>query len=343
MWTTNLFSLVIALLGLSWSCIGLYRFFALSKGYVASLNERSSHTVSTPTGAGIIFILLWFGLLAYQCWYELFDGSLAIVFLPALLLAYVGMKDERENLSAKTRFIVQSLAAAFSLCVLGDLGITTIWGWPIPFGIILVISFVSILWMINLVNFMDGTDGLAGSGCAIVFGVVGYLLWEREAYELAIMLIGMSALLCGFLIWNWPRARIFMGDSGSGALGFIMVVFAFITQKYLQFPITVWLILSSCFWFDATITLLRRFCAGEKWQCAHKKHAYQRLVQAGWSHHHVLLAFIVLNAAMGGLGIWAYHNPVLLPAAFGISVCLLMSVYLLIELKKPMFSTWYKV
>jgi len=149
-----------------------------------------------------------------------------------------------------------------------------------------IIALISIVWLTNLYNFLDGIDGYAGSQTVIV----GLGLFLFSSNPLGLVLVVGSL---GFLLFNWDKATIFMGDVGSATLGFIIAIFIF--SDIGTGNIYIWLITLSLFWIDATATLIRRYIAGESISLAHRKHAYQRLVQAGWTHSRVVIFATVFN------------------------------------------------
>jgi Fuc2NAc and GlcNAc transferase len=195
--------------------------------------------------------------------------------------------------------------------------------------------------MTNLFNFMDGSDGMAAQEALYFFTIGGYFLFQHQAIELAALSWGLSALLAGFLVWNWPVARIFMGDSGSYFLGFSIAMFAIIGHKYFQISLVVWGILTSLFWFDATVTLIRRILNRDQWRKPHRLHAYQRLIQYGWSHQTVLILAICINALLSGLAYFAFQQPQLEMFSFYIALIVLTLLYLFVEFMKPMYRAWY--
>jgi len=144
------------------------------------------------------------------------------------------------------------------------------------------------VWFINLFNFMDGVDGFASTQAIIISAVAFIFTWDLST----ILLI---ACITGFLYWNWPGAKIFMGDVGSTQLGFILVVSGIYFHNIVEFSIMNWIMLASPFWFDATLTLFRRIKNGERLSEAHRKHAYQRIVRAGFSHEKVNIFLILIN------------------------------------------------
>lgn len=262
----------------------IIRSYALKKAIFDIPNERSSHTIPTPRGGGVaIIIVFYIGLLYFQ---ENIDAQLLYALLCALPIALIGFLDDMFTLSSKIRFFVQSVSAGMALYLLG--GVTSIdfivfefHGWWIN-----VIAFFTIVWLTNLYNFLDGIDGYAGAE-AVMVGL-GLFLFFHNPLGLVIV-----AACLGFLLFNWHQASIFMGDVGSATLGFIFAVFVFYDTSHGN--IYIWLILLSLFWFDATLTLIRRYLNNEPITYAHKKHGYQRLVQSGWTHDKVVWFALIYN------------------------------------------------
>ncbi|MEO5702713.1 MAG: glycosyltransferase family 4 protein [Gammaproteobacteria bacterium] len=276
---------------------GLTRRHALRKGMIDMPNQRSSHTVPTARGGGLAIAMTFVGaILGLQI-----TGVIASDIAWALtgggaLIAVTGWIDDRINVPISWRFLAHFVAAFWALFWLGgmaslQLGSVTIsWGWP---G--WIVAAVGIVWLTNLYNFMDGIDGLAGMQ-AVVTGIGGGLLLGLSgAYELALASLVLAAASAGFLTWNWPPARVFMGDVGSGLLGFSFAVLAIASEKSGALPVLGWTILLAIFVMDATFTLLRRMVHKEAWLQAHCTHAYQRVVQLGASHLQVTLSILFLN------------------------------------------------
>jgi Fuc2NAc and GlcNAc transferase len=236
-------------------------------------NDRSSHTIPTPRGGGLAIVLCFFaGIILLHphptpLTYALLTGS--------TMIALIGYIDDHRALSAKIRFAVHILAA-----------ITGMYFLNLPFWTLLPIA-----WCINLYNFMDGIDALASlQGLFVSLAAAGTLLYLGDITTAKICFT-LAATLTGFLCWNWPPARIFMGDVGSGTLGFIFAMLIFSGTL----PLTFWFILMAVFICDATFTLLRRMLGGEKWYSAHRSHAYQRFVQRGYSHKQVAMGILLFN------------------------------------------------
>ena len=264
-------------------------------------NERSLHTCPTPRSGGVaIFIALaaavgfWApGAVLTSLFYGLGAG---VVFVAAL-----SFLDDRKGLSVALRLPGHLLAATF--LVIGGLYLAEfslpglVWEWPKWLGMLLSLLFL--VWMINLYNFMDGMDGFAAGMAVIGFGtfaLLGYLAGNSVFLTLNLIIVAAAA---GFLLFNFPPARIFMGDTGSALLGLSAGGLSIYGAHEGVFPFWVALLVFSPFTVDATVTLLRRLSRGERvWQ-AHKSHYYQRLVQSGWGHRKTVLHEYVLMLACG--------------------------------------------
>ncbi len=264
--------------------------YALKKSVMDIPNERSSHTVPTPRGGGAaIIIVFYIGVFYFR---ESIDIKLFYALLCGVPVALIGLMDDIFTLSSKLRFLIQSISTGTALYFLGgvtyiDLMLFEFQGWWLN-----IVAFLAIVWLTNLYNFLDGIDGYAGSE-AVIGGLGLFLLFN---HPLGLVIV---AAALGFLIFNWHQASIFMGDIGSTTLGFIFAVFVFTDTGHGS--IYVWLVLLSLFWFDATLTLIRRYLNGERISQAHKKHAYQRLVQSGWRHDKVAGYALLFNLLFLGL------------------------------------------
>lgn len=262
------------------------RHIARKKELLDHPNARSSHTRPTPKGGGLAIMVTFYAALAYLYTEAMLDPKLFFALLSALPVVIISLIDDIYPLSARLRLGIQLLSAAIALYALG--GVETLDLSRFSFSGIwlnLVALFV-IVWMSNLYNFIDGIDGYAASQ-AIIVGLGAYLLLDSFSGLL------VAAASAGFLLFNWHKASIFMGDVGSAPLGFIFAVLMLYDAGTPNF--LAWMMLLSLFWFDATLTLLRRLKRGEKLSVAHKKHAYQRLTQVGYSHDKVVLLSIGIN------------------------------------------------
>lgn len=329
------------LFGLSWAGIGIFRWYAVDKGMIDYPNARSSHIAPTPRGGGVVFFIGWLILIGTLYYYGIVNKNYLWLFSPAACMGLLGFWDDYKELSTGLRFLIQCLVAAASLFLLGEGGMMVMPWLSFPLPLCFLFMIFVIVWIVNLYNFMDGADGIAASEGLIIFAVGGYLLFQYHAYELATLAWGLAALIAGFLTWNWPTARIFMGDCGSYFLGFMVSLYALISYKQFNMPLMIWVILTALFWFDTTITLLRRMLAGDNWQKPHRKHAYQRLIQAGWSHQKVLIAIWGVNAILSYLAWLVHRDPKLTVFALCVTVTFLSCLYLLVEIAKPMYKTWH--
>jgi len=222
------------------------------------------------------------------------------VMAAAASVAVVSLLDDLYELSAWMRLPIHMLAAI--LILLG--GIALPWGWP---G--WIISLLGIVWMLNLYNFMDGMDGFAGGMTVAGFAFLGVVGWWGGAQTYALYCWTVAAGALGFLMFNFPPARIFMGDVGSATLGLLVAGFSLCVVHDGLFPLWFPLLVFSPFVVDATVTLIRRMLHKEKvWQ-AHRTHYYQRLVQAGWGHKKTVLAEYALMLGTGLSAIVMLSHP----------------------------------
>lgn len=279
---------------------GLVRRLALRGALLDIPNQRSSHMTPTPRGGGVAivgaFLLGGVGLAAISPAGS--AGFTALLLFTSLLVAGIGLWDDLRQLSAKQRILVHLLAAVLLVWGLGREGLCgpvsgQLWLLRLLGGLLLVLA---VVWALNLFNFMDGIDGLAG-GEAVFVAVGGALLLSLGGGSLEMVLLLLLAAAClGFLVWNWPPARIFMGDVGSGFLGFVLAALALRTAIFRDdLPLAAWLILPGVFLADATITLLRRMARGERWYNAHRSHAYQHAAVRYGRHRPVTMAAMAIN------------------------------------------------
>lgn len=259
-------------------------------------NSRSSHTAATPRGGGVGIVLVFLATVLFF-W---MSGRIrpewgGAFFVGGALVAVVGFMDDVLGLPAPARASIHILAG---LWVIWRLHVPQTlresdlqnWVWPAA-----VICLMALVWLTNLFNFMDGIDGLAGTEAVFVASSQAVLLSVNGFHDLSSISWAIAAAVLGFLVWNWPPAKIFMGDVGSGFLGFIFGVLAICGASYgLKYLIACFILLLA-FVADATITLLRRMSLGGKWYKAHRTHAYQRAARKYQSHRLVTLAVLALD------------------------------------------------
>lgn len=308
------------------------RSYALRTDLLDVPNARSSHTQPTPRSGGIAiasvsllgFAVLYFTrVLDQDLFYALLVGGGAI--------ALVGYIDDRRHLSAKVRLLVHLGAALWGLLWLGmgEIG-TEEFAAPSWFSYLL--GMIGIAWLLNLFNFMDGIDGIAASEAAFVTlsGVLLAVVGGKDTGVAAAAFVLGTACL-GFLAWNWPPAKIFMGDVGSGYIGFVIALLTIAAGRGDPSSLLAWLILSGVFVTDATVTLLRRLLRGERVYQAHRSHGYQWLARRWSSHKRVTVAVILINfawllpCAVAAL-LWPHAAPVIAIAAFSPLIALALGV-----------------
>lgn len=277
---------------------GLLRRYALRVRLLDIPNPRSSHSIPTPRGGGLAVVLIFVLGVCLLAWENSVPASLLpLVLQPCVLVATVGWLDDHRSLPAPVRLLVHLLAAGLALLLLPGLPVLPLFyeqiplaAWSYPFLLI------GLVWVVNLNNFMDGIDGIASVEAISVTAGAAVILWlNGGAVSLVLLLVLLAAAVSGFLAWNWPPAKIFMGDACSGFLGMAIGVFAFIASARGGINLWSWLILYGVFAVDATYTLLRRFVGGEKLHEAHRSHAYQILARRWQSHLKVTLLVLAVN------------------------------------------------
>jgi Fuc2NAc and GlcNAc transferase len=305
---------------------GLVRAYALRTSLLDLPNERSLHRTPTPRGGGVAIVVVTLGaLVGLAAGGVVSTGAAWTLGAGGALVAAVGWLDDRRGVRAPVRALVHAAAAAWAAA--------WIWGEPTPAAIL---GAVGIVWAINFYNFMDGIDGLAAAEAVTVGAIGGALLLVAGDAALAIVPLIVAAAAAGFLGWNWEPARIFMGDVGSGFLGYVFGALALLSHRSGAVPLTLWLLLLGVFLFDATITLLRRMARGERWYQAHRSHAYQRLAQAGLNHAWVTKLVLLVNLALGALAWLAQTRRLTTGAAVLAGTVMLAILYLAIERRRPM-------
>ena len=252
-------------------------------------NERSLHEIPTPLSGGTAIVITWYIGITILYYFGIIERGLFFALLCGILLAIVSLIDDLTGLKPFIRLIIHFLTAIAAFYFLGGLRPLILPGIDTYFDFLIYpLAIIGMVWFINLFNFMDGVDGFASLEAIIICSVLFTLTWSM----VTLLLI---SCITGFLYWNWPRAKIFMGDVGSTQLGFILVVLGIYFHNIFEFSILNWIMLTSPFWFDATLTLIRRWRNGEKLSEAHRKHVYQRIVQAGFSHEKVNFFLFLIN------------------------------------------------
>ena len=274
-------------------------------------NERSSHTRPTPRGGGLPIIAVALGA---WVWSQGIDGILGgsgilVLVLGAVIVALVSWIDDLQGLSFRQRLGAHLLAGTLVLWnAPPPASVFLPWIGELPLGLLAwPLALVWIAGLTNAFNFMDGIDGIAGMQALFICAVAGWLLWPHAA-TLAGLLWIVAAAAAGFLMWNWAPARIFMGDVGSGFLGFLIAAIAFLTIARGLISLPVWVILWTLFLADTGVALTRRVLRGERWWTAHRSHAYQQLSRQWGSHAKVVITYAVLDLLIIMPGAWFAHT-----------------------------------
>jgi len=326
---------------LSSAGVYFYRLCAIRYQLLDIPNERSMHQTTIPRGAGMVFLLLWSLSLLFLRQQDYLSLQDLLLLLPGgCLVAILGFVDDRYSLSAGKRLMIQCLAAGLFVSTLGDFGSLRLFG-PVPLHLGLLAPILAIfllVWSINAYNFMDGIDGISGVEAISVFGMGAWLFWEQGVRGMGLASWALACIVSGFLLWNWPKAKIFMGDAGSYCLGFAVAAFALIGDQHYGIPLMLWLIIYGVFCFDASATLLRRLYRGEKLSEAHSLHAYQRLQRAGFGGSSILGGLCTVNALLAGIVYSITRHPSLGLAGFLLAVFIVAALYAWIESINPMWS-----
>ena len=293
----TLFLACVVTFSLSWLLTRLMRAWALRANLLDVPNDRSSHSIPTPRGGGVAFVLCFLLAMLLLLWLDvislsLFSASAGMGFFVAVL----GFLDDRYHLSAKWRLACHFLIAAITVYWLLDLTKFTFFQMhPMLAPVAEWVAIFYLVWLLNLFNFMDGLDGLAAAESICICAGAALIYWLNGMSDVLFGPLILVAAVGGFLVCNFPPARIFMGDVGSGFLGYIIGVFS-LQGLMLDSPLFwSWFILSGFFITDATFTLLRRGLRGARLFEAHRSHAYQKAAHHFGEHRIVTTSVIAVN------------------------------------------------
>ena len=254
-------------------------------------NHRSLHVDPIPRAGGLVVLGVALGLVAWRV------PQLRALLALAAGLVVVCAWDDRLGLPVLLRLCVQ-LAVAGAACWLVRESLDATW----------LAATLLVTWAMNLYNFMDGSDGMAGGMAVIGFGALAVAAWWVLPW-LGIACACIAAAALGFLVHNFPPARVFMGDAGSIPLGFLAAMLGIAGSTAKAWPLWFPVLVFSPFVVDATFTLAHRLLRGKRpWQ-AHREHLYQRLARGGWGHLRTALLYYALMAACAGSGLWALGRP----------------------------------
>ena len=269
-----------------------------------SQTSRSLHTGTVSRSGGLaILVALMVSLAVYEGMYK----NILLQLIP--LLALISYIDDRGHIKAIYRLAIHIIISVIFVLVWLSLSKTVSLNeyiWSIGYSTAIRIIALSILlsWAINLYNFMDGMDGFAGGMAVIGFGFMSVLLLMSNNYEDMQLALGVMLSVLGFLMYNFPPARIFMGDTGSTVIGFMMGVIILVSTES-GVPVYLGILVFSPFIVDATVTLLSRIMRRERVWEPHRSHYYQRLVLLGWGHKKTVLLQYFLMFLCGISSVYA--------------------------------------
>lgn len=296
--------------GLALGLTAALRQYALARSMIDIPNGRSSHTVPTPRGGGISIVLGFLIALAWLWSSHSIDNAAFIATAGSgFLVAVIGFMDDHGHIAARWRLVGHFLAAGWVLGWIGGFAPIQIFGASVDLKLVgNILASLYLVWMLNLYNFMDGIDGLASIEALCVCIGAGVLYWINGHGSLVWPPLLLAAAVLGFLFWNFPPAKIFMGDAGSGFLGISLGALSLQAAWIDPGLLWMWLILLGVFIVDATFTLVRRLVQGEKVYEAHRSHAYQYAARRYGRHLPVTLAVTAINV------VWLF------PIAYCVSV-----------------------
>ena len=284
---------------LAWALTRSLRKYALSRSLVDIPNERSSHSIPTPRGGGVAIVISFLIGLLLLLLLKIISINLFLSFAGAgAIVALIGFIDDHGHVAARWRLLAHFSSAIWGLYWLDGLPALELFGTVVNLNWVgHILAIIYLVWLLNLYNFMDGIDGIAGiEAISVCFGAT-VLFWLKgvdiSSSQLPVLFL-LGAVL-GFLIWNFPPAKIFMGDAGSGFIGLILGLFSIAAAHVDQSLFWGWIILLGAFIVDATVTLIRRVFEGHAFYEAHRTHAYQYLSRKIASHKRVSISFGIIN------------------------------------------------
>lgn len=281
------------------SFLGVYflKKYALRLKIVAIPNERSLHNKVTPRGGGVIIAIVFLAfILVFYITRQIMVAEFLVLFGGGLIMAVTGFLDDILELKASIRFIIQFFAVGWGIYWIGGIPSTAFFErLPVLYAIANAVTVVALVWFINSFNFIDGIDGLATSSATFFsLSTGGYFLWQGiEPY--GSLLIVLAACSLAFLCFNWPPAKMFLGDAGSNFFGYLFGAMVLITVKNGNLSIWTWLIILAYLITDTTTTTFLRLCLVKGWYHTHRSHAYQNLARVLDNHKFVTCLITGIN------------------------------------------------
>lgn len=307
---------------LAWLATFALRRWAPGLGLVDIPNERSSHRKPTPRGGGLSFVVVAIVLLEIVAqWSGIpLPAGMPALLIGSLLIAAVSMADDRWHLPPSVRFSAHLLGAI--ILIVGGGVVREV---SLPGGAVWSLGWLSspftLFWVVGLTNaynFMDGIDGLAGGQAVIAAAIMAWLGQVRGVSGITLAMTVLAGSVLGFLLHNWPPAKIFMGDVGSAFLGFTFAGWAVLAggTRSSPLPFLAWVVVLAPFVFDTVATLISRIMRRQRWYEAHREHFYQRLIRRGWSHLAVTNLYLGVAAFLGLATIAYYGYGIIAPSIF---------------------------
>ena len=272
------------------------RAYALKKNIIDNPNERSSHSVPTPRGGGVAVVCSYLLALAVLIYSQQLTVHIGLTLMVAgFVIALLGFLDDHGHINSMLRLAIHFLVAIGAVISLGGFAEVTIFN-GVQLGFIAnIIAVLFLVWLLNLYNFMDGINGIASVEAITTTASMAILYYLLNTSLNSDLLWLLAACVFGFLLWNFPKAKIFMGDACSGFLGLTLGILALIALKENLALFCAWIICLGVFVVDATYTLIKRVLNGHKMYDAHRSHSYQILSRKWGSHTPVTLAVAAIN------------------------------------------------
>lgn len=283
------------------------RRYTIKKNLIDVPNDRSSHTTPTPRGGGLSIVIAFLITIPFI---DLLSADVLFALTGSgIIIATIGFWDDHNHIPARWRLLAHFTASFWVIYWVGNIEDIQIFNFQFSAGFLgLGIVALLLVWLLNLFNFMDGIDGIAASEAIFVLTAGALFSWLHGLEGLKIISVLLAASTFGFLLLNWPPAKIFMGDVGSAFLGMMIGVIAY-ANILAGISVWIWFILLGVFFVDSGITLLRRILNGEKWYEAHCSHAYQHAAKK-LGHKTVTVSTILVNLFwLLPLAYLAYINP----------------------------------
>ncbi len=313
---------------------GYMRHYALKKNIIDNPNERSSHSVPTPRGGGVAVVCSYLLALAVLIYSQQLTVHIGLTLMVVgFVIALLGFLDDHGHINSMLRLAIHFLVAIGAVISLGGFAEVTIFN-GVQLGFIAnIVAVLFLVWLLNLYNFMDGINGIASVEAITTTASMAMLYYLLNTSLNSDLLWLLAACVFGFLLWNFPKAKIFMGDACSGFLGLTLGILALIALKENLALFCAWIICLGVFVVDATYTLIKRVLSGYKMYDAHRSHSYQILSRKWGSHTPVTLAIAAINllwlfpiAYITTTQQWAYPE-------FAVLIAYLPLIFLAIKLK----------